>query len=263
MTYISTDTFGSGGWDSPHDITIDAFGNLYHTGGFEGTVDFDPGPGTDYHYSHGNYDFFLTKFNADGTYAWTKSFGGPWEDSGSAVATDPDGNIFITGAFAGTVDFDPGPGVDTIIAGVSGSYHNAFVTRLNADGSYAWTCPIIGSGPWDSGQSIAVTNSGIVNAVGLFNGTADFDPGPGIDNRTSQGGQEAFVIRLTSDGTYIGSDVFGSTGHDRAYEVIVDSACNVYATGYFSGTVDFGNGEVRTSNGGTDIFIMKIVPDDM
>jgi len=269
MTYISTDNFGSGGWDSPHDIAIDVFGNLYHTGGFEQTVDFDPGQEpeeVDLHTSHGNYDFFLTKFYPDGEYAWTKTFGGPWEDSGIAVTTDVEGNIYVNGGFAGTVDFDPGPDVDLITAGVSGTYHNSFTTRFDSDGEYAWTRPIIGTGPWDSGQSIAVTSDGIVYSVGLFNGTADFDPGLGpeaVDYRTSQGGQDGFISRLTKDGIYLGTHVLSSTGNNRVYSVIVDSLDNAYLTGYFSGTVDFGNGETRTSNGGTDIFIMKIVPDEL
>src|SRR5687767_13565354 len=52
----------------------DSSGNVYVTGQFQGTVDFDPTAGVDSHTGAGSNDVFLTKYNADGSYGWTKSW---------------------------------------------------------------------------------------------------------------------------------------------------------------------------------------------
>lgn len=73
------------------DIAVDSSGNVFFTGGFESTVDFDGTSGTDNHTASGSYaDIFITKYNADGSYGWTKTFGGTAEDYGQGIATDTD-----------------------------------------------------------------------------------------------------------------------------------------------------------------------------
>jgi hypothetical protein len=99
--------------DSGDSAAVDGGGNVYVTGSFQGTVDFDPGPGTeDNHTSEGDLDIFLTKINADGTYGWTQTMGGASGDDGLSAAVDGGGNVYVTGSFQGTVDFDPGPGTE-------------------------------------------------------------------------------------------------------------------------------------------------------
>jgi len=57
-------------------VSVDVAGNRYVTGNFQGTLDFDPTVGVDLKPPAGNSDCFVTRFNADGTYAWTQTFGG-------------------------------------------------------------------------------------------------------------------------------------------------------------------------------------------
>ena len=52
---------------------IDASGNVYTTGFFQGTVDFDPGPGVDEHTAFGGFDVFVTKLDSAGDHVWTLS----------------------------------------------------------------------------------------------------------------------------------------------------------------------------------------------
>jgi hypothetical protein len=61
-------TWGGVDSDDGYGVATDGSGNIYVTGGFKGTVDLDPGDGTDEHISYGNYDIFLSKFPPDGNW---------------------------------------------------------------------------------------------------------------------------------------------------------------------------------------------------
>nr|NIN00103.1 hypothetical protein [candidate division Zixibacteria bacterium] len=85
------------GWSA----TVDSSGNVYVTGEFQGTVDFDPGAGIDNHTSAGDEDIFLTRINSDGTYGWTKTMGGADIDRGWSATVDSSGNVYVAGDFQG------------------------------------------------------------------------------------------------------------------------------------------------------------------
>ncbi|MCL5808828.1 MAG: Ig-like domain-containing protein [Deltaproteobacteria bacterium] len=129
-------------------ITADPSGNVYLAVTFDGKVDFGayfgtPEPKT----SSGGFDIFVTKINADGTYAWTKPIGGAGFDSTDFITTDPSGNVYLVGTSDGTADFGAGFGT-TDVKTSSGSSESAsfdsgssvrFLTKINADGTYVWT----------------------------------------------------------------------------------------------------------------------------
>jgi hypothetical protein len=91
-------------------MTVDASGNVYTTGVFSDTVDFNPGAGTFNLNSEGGYDVFVQKLDASGNFVWAKAFGSTSNDQGSSIRLDALGNVYTTGYFSGTVDFDPGAG---------------------------------------------------------------------------------------------------------------------------------------------------------
>ena len=227
-------------------LTIDAYGNVYVTGFYSGTVDFNPDPiATDNHVATGS-DVFLTRFNADGSYAWTKSMGGTGTDSSNSVSVDSYGNIFITGSYSATVDFNPDP----IVADnhTSISLDDIFLTKFNADGSYAWTKSMGGTGT-DSSNSVSIDTYGNVYVTGIYWGTVDFNPDPvATDNKTSAGNNDVFLTRFNADGSYAWTKSMG--GMDQAFSnsISIDTYGNVYVTGFYSGTVDFNPDPVATDN---------------
>lgn len=97
-----------------YSIAVDAFGNVYTTGSFQGTVDFDPGGGTYNLTSAGIQDIFISKLDAAGNFIWAKSIGGTSTDIGYSIVLDSSGNVYTTGQFAGTVDFNPGGGTNSL-----------------------------------------------------------------------------------------------------------------------------------------------------
>ena len=259
--YAGTIVIGGGSDDYGSGITIDDSGNIYLTGYFYDTVDFDPGSGTDSHTAAGSYDIFLTKINADGSYGWTKTMGGTEDDRAYGLAADSDGNIYITGYFADTVDFDPGSGADshTSTGGL-----DIFVTKINADGSYGWT-KTMGGTAGDAAHGIAVDSIGNIYITGYsYSSTADFDPGVFTDNHASAGPCDIFLTKISADGSYGWTKTFGGTDNEQANGLALDSTGNIYITGYFADTVDFDPGsgtDSHTSAGWNDTFVTKINSD--
>ena len=135
MTKLISDSLFNIGYS----VTTDPSGNTYLAGILKGTADFGayfgtPEPKT----SSGSSDIFITKITADGTYGWTTLIGGAGDESEPFITTDPSGNAYLSGISTnGIVDF----GTDfevTDIETSSGS-SNSFLTKINADGTYAWT----------------------------------------------------------------------------------------------------------------------------
>ncbi len=245
--------------DAGYSITVDASGNVYTTGDFEGTVDFDPGAGTVNLSSAGLADVFVQKLDASGNFLWAKSFGGSSNDLGYSITVDFSGNVYTTGIFGGTVDFDPGAGTAILS---SAGIQDVFVQKLNSSGNYLWAKSFGGSSA-DYGFSITVDASGNVYTTGWFEGTADFDPGVGTANLTSAGGEDVFVLKLNSSGNYLWVKSLGGSSSDQGLSIAVDASGNIYTTGSFAGLVDFdpGAGTANLSTSGIfdpDVFIQKI-----
>ena len=172
-------------------IAVDGSGNVHTTGSFSGTADFDPGPGTFNLTSSGDLDVFVSKLDSNGNFVWAKSMRGTGFDQGRSIAVDGSGNVHTTGSFSGTADFDPGPGTFNLFGGGNSK---VFVSKLDSDGNFVWA-KSMGGPRIDQGLGIAVDGSGNVHTTGSFDGTADFDPGPGTFNLTSSG-SDIFVSKL-------------------------------------------------------------------
>lgn len=249
---------GSSGGDQGLGIAVDSSGNVVTTGRFINTVDFDPDPVAEHKLSAaGNSDIFISKLDAAGKFVWARRMGSSEVDAGFGVAIGPDDSIYTTGTFVGTVDFDPGPGTYSLVS----SGQDVFVSQLDAAGNFVQAVRMGGSGS-DQGNGIDVDSAGNVYVTGSFNGSnADFDPGPDVFTLVSNGVQDAFVTKLDAAMALVWARQFGGAGTDIGNGIAVDGAGNVYATGRFSGTVDFdpGSGTFNlVSAGGNEVFVSKL-----
>jgi hypothetical protein len=255
--FVWANQHGGNGIDIGVSITVDANGNVYTTGEFEGTIDFDPGTGVENLISAGAKDIFISKLDVSGDFVWAKQLGNAADDFVKSIASDNNGNVYTTGYFEGTVDFDPGTSVNNLSS--AGDY-DIFISKLDGAGDFVWSKQFGGTDD-DRAYSLAIDAGGNVYTTGLFVGTADFDPGNGIVNLTSAGGSDIYVSKLNALGDFVWAKQIESSDFDAGQSITVDANSNVYTTGYFQGTADFDPGASAfelTSDGGLDVFVSKL-----
>jgi len=105
----------------------------------------------------------------------------------------------------------------------------------------------------DRGPAISTAGSGKMLVGGSLTDTVDFGGGA----LSSAGGEDAFLAKYSPDGTPVWSRRMGGTGNERVQGIAVDPSGNVFVTGYFQNSVDFGNGTPLNSAGLMDIFVAK------
>ena len=256
--FVWSRAWGGPGFDEGKSIFVDEGGDVYTTGWFDGKVDFDPGPGTYYLTSSGDFDIFVSKLDSAGDLIWAKALKGPDRAEAFSIYVDGSGGVYTTGWFYDTVDFDPGPGVFNLTSTGLGSI---FVSKLDEAGNFVWAKAMGGGEQW--GNSIFVDKFGDVYITGGFEGTTDFDPGAGVFKLTSIRNADIFICKLDDAGNFIWAKAMGGTDWEEAESIFVDGAGDVYTTGAFWGTVDFDPGDGTfnlTSTGAdwTDVFVSKL-----
>ena len=251
-----------GGQNQALSITTNVLGNIIIAGLFSGTTDFDPGAGVTNLTTTGADDIFILKLDAIGNFIWAKQAGGITADIPEAVALDPLENVYATGRFNLTSDFDPGPGTFNLTTvGNTDGITDVFVLKLAANGNFVWAKQM-GSPAVDLGNDIATDAAGNVYTTGIFQNIADFDPGAAIFNLTSKGGSDIFISKLTTDGNFVWAVSFGSGSADRGDAIAADAAGSVYCTGNFLGQIDFDPGPETAilDDGSIKIFVLKFAP---
>ncbi|MFL5763247.1 MAG: SBBP repeat-containing protein [Bacteroidia bacterium] len=241
-------------------IKSDDAGNIYTSGYFEGTFDFDPGPGTYNMVSHGSYDAFITKQSPTGALIWVKTLGGLYEDVPLSMDVDEAGNIFVTGFYSDTVDFDPGPGITQLCSG-GWSHQEVFVCKFTNAGHLFWAKTFESPGGTNHGVCLKIDSSDNIYLTGSYAGTTNLEPStPGFD----VSGGTIFICKIDSTGMTQWVKTFEGlgSGSTTPYSLTLDPDGNVYTTGTLSGTIDFdpGPGTANESSGAVyfDIYVSKL-----
>lgn len=250
-------------------MCLDADGNIYTTGVFEGVLDFDPGKDTFNLGSPGKRMAYISKMDPSGNFLWARQFNADsWLSI--SIAIDHNDMVYLSGTFMGFMDVDPGPDSTFL---TSYAQHTAFICKLNSSGNFIWGKDFgyyLPSGNSASFiNSIAFDNLNNVYTTGSFTGSIDFDPGPDTFDLHSAGSQnhiyetDIFICKLDSNGHFLWAKQMGGLGHDHGFSIKIDDYGNFYTAGNFSGTVDFDFGQGTfnlSSKGNTDFFISKYDP---
>lgn len=208
-------------------------------------------------------DVFIAELSSAGQHLWSRRLGNTGTDYGSDVAFDSLGNVIAIGMVAagnnsaGSIDFGGGllpslGGTDVFVAKyASGTGAHVFSKRMGGFGS-------------DMGYGVAVDAANNVLVTGYFgdqgNGIANFG---GADLQSTANGSgtytpNVFVAKYSAAGTHAWSKAFGGSGHESGVGIVADAAGNVWASGSFQGSVNFGGGALTAA--ATDVFLLKLAP---
>ena len=238
-------------------ILTDATNNIYLCGSFEGTADFDPGPGVVNLTAGTEADAFLVKLDPQGNLLWAKKMGGNGYDYARSVTLNAAGFVCITGFFSETADFDPGPGVSPL---TSNGEEDIFVAQYSISGGYVRAQSFGGTGS-DAGRGMVTDANGLHYITGYFSDMVDFDLSLSNAIRTSAGLEDIFVLTLDAGLNFVKCSTVGGTESDRSNTLAIDANRNLIVTGFFNGTADFNPGPMVSnlvSNGLNDGFVLKL-----
>ena len=290
-------------------VTVDKYDNIYLTGVYIGEEFFDQ-ENQLLIYTSGEYsNIFIVKYTPMGDMAWFKNIGGHSYDLALSVVTDRSSNVYITGGFIGTVDFDPG---EKQVLRSSEQFTNSdvFLLKLDSNGLFKWV-KTFGESGIDIGVSLALDEqdniyiayikneysvflSKISNANSSdnflwekktvyyipppelrlpitldkdgniyityrFYGREDFDPGK--FHLSAGSNCDIVVEKIDNSGNFLWAKSMGGKGYDAGEAIVVDEPGNIYTTGYFQKTARFGLNKdspvLESCNKSSDVFIQK------
>lgn len=251
--------FGGSLNDVPNAISV--YGdNVCVTGLFRGTVDFDPGVGSEIRTASGDADIFLVKFNGTtGAFEWVVTMGGSGtanEEAGVGVALYSNASVYLTGVFEGTnVNFNP-LGTPSYLSATGDM--NMFIAKYSSSGSLQWARSIGSLTQDDEGGQGIIADANNVYVCGAFAGNCDFNPGIAGGTLTSTGGQDGFIASYTAGGTYRWARRIGGPLNDEVTDIAMDQSENIAVTGTVFGNVTYTGGSFTTSAGSQDILLARL-----
>ncbi|MFN4233475.1 MAG: SBBP repeat-containing protein [Bacteroidia bacterium] len=244
--------------EAGNDIYVDANGSAYVVG-YTNSINYDV-IGAYQTSNAGINDVFVTKLNSTGTaLTYSTYIGGANNDYGYSIFVDGSGNAYVTG-WTSSTNFDISSGA--FQPTYAGGTFDAFVTKLNANGSALTYSTYLGGSGDDYGRGIYVDGSGNAYVTG-WTSSNNYDVTTGVFQATYAGGAfDVFVTKLNAIGSALTySTYLGGSGDDRGFSISVDASGSAYVTGWTSSNdYDITSGAFQMSFGGGtyDIFVTKL-----
>jgi hypothetical protein len=240
---------GGSGSDYATGIAVDAIGQAYIPG-YTASVDFPVSANAfQGFYGGGESDGFFAKLNAAGSQlAYATYLGGIGNDTATAVALDPAGNVYLSGQTQ-SANFPVYQALQT-----TNSESDAFVVKLNASNQVLYSTYLGGTGS-STGTGIAADAAGNAYVAG-YTTAPDFPVTPGAYQPSSHGGYDTFVAKLSADGsTILAATYFGGSGAEDTSGIALDGSGDVFVAGSTNSTDLPLQAQLQTYSGGGDGFI--------
>lgn len=225
-----TKLVGSSVSDVSHALATGLDGSIYFGGNTSGSIDGQS--------NFGSNDAFIIKYNPDGTKAWTKLMGSASADACTDLSVGIDGSIYIGGNTSGSIDGQSNTGST-----------DAFLTKLNPNGTKAWT-KLVGSTSSDSCDGLITSSDGSIYLLGSAGSSVDGQAYAG------GGGPDAFLTKFNPDGTKAWTKMLGSSESDKPYSITAGLDGSIYVCGGTNGALDG-----QANSGGFDAFLTKFNSD--
>jgi len=252
-------------------LALDANGNVYLSGEFEGTATLGTFtlPNSDTTTGANHRDIFIAKLNSSGTYQWAESIGaaGETELVQSMVVEPSAGQVVLGGTFASTVDFDPGAGTTALTASNGVSSPDAYILSLDTTGAFQWVHQMGGVGSTINVLGLALFSNGDVAATGGYTGAVDFGNGQQLDGNPLI--SSTYIGQFSdTDGSAKSALGFMATGGESGHAIAIDTANgnHIIVAGQFHGTFDpsgtplVESGFIQNNTAGSpgDAFVLEV-----
>lgn len=230
-------------------LVIDEEDNVYIMGQFLGSIDLDPGPGTDIHTTP-NTDFnnsYIVKLDNDGHYIWGHSFeiNSPIQSVDILAIGINNDEIFLTGTFNHTLDLDFGNGEHLLTA----DGEDGFFMKIDTDGNFIWAHMLGGHLKEINPVKVIFDNNNNIIIGGNYKGLdldLNWDAGEDIHSSGSPNNKDPFILKVSLEGTFLWAMSAkgcppNSVGicNDDLRSMETDSNNDIYFTGAYDYYINF------------------------
>jgi PKD repeat protein len=246
-------------------IALDAAGNFYCIGKYNGTTSFDSLGTAVTLTSAGSYDMYLVKYNCKRELQWKVSIGSSVNDGGiyiyAGIGLDASNNIYITSSFSGTCTWNSTTGSGITKTAGSSTLTNPYIAKYDNNGVAQWV-QTVNSTLRGEGINVKVDPSGYVYATGSFSGSSTFSTTTGTPvTLNASGSTDLYLARYTSDGDLKWVSKGGGPGEDLGTDISFDRDGNIFVSGAVACcgafNVTFGGTTSFTGSGVWDAIVAK------
>lgn len=238
--------FGNTGNESASDMVELADENLLFTGSFSETIAINGQSFT----SIGKEDIYLQKTDHEGRLIWIQVAGGDDIDETHGLGTDQEGNIYWTGTYWKSINFDG----QTLSSG-SGA-KAIFLAKYNPDGQVIWAKTFTASG-LKAVNDMAVDDQGNVFLTGYFGG--DFNLPDTV--LSAKGEADFYALKLNTNGDFEWVTVGGESGFIRGTNIQLNRTGEVVISGYYKGQIALTGDTIQTNTSDNDVFVAQLRSD--
>lgn len=236
---------------------------LYIIGEIQDTVDFDLSVGVfNLNIAPSSINTYIAKYDLDANLQWAKILEGQ-NNRGRDVGVDRDGNVFISGKFRNTIDFDPSAS-SLLASSVVNNRDDGYLAKYDSNGNYNWHIHLQENAlTVFEDHKISIDNCGDVLYCGIldYNDSLNVNPNGAAkyitkaDTSTNPVFPDFYLAKFNTNGLNEWAYLYGGPSDDAALAVTVDKENNAYFSAIFSGTIDAdpGSGVVNYSTGGINI----------
>jgi hypothetical protein len=247
--------FGSQGFDSAEKIAYSNDSSIVIVGYTNG-ADLDTTYNCFQDVNKGSYDCFIAKFNLAGQAKWITYFGGTNADLAYDVTVDKSCNIIIGGTTLSSTLYTTSQSFQPSLSGAT----DAFIAKFNKNGVHLFSTYYGGNNSEDIHALTTDADKNIIGVGGSF--SSNLSTSSLCQQPSTNGGMDAYVLKLDSAGTRIFSTYLGGSGTDDAYGVNTDNFKNIYLTGHTNSS-DFYQTTVAGQTviaGSNDNYCLKLNP---